>query len=468
MLTPGIVHIGTGAFFRAFVALYTDDAIKLSKKNHWGIIAANLFHGHELADAFKWQNQQYNVLEIDSNGTESCKTVDAVLDILPVRDNREPLLKWLSHAQIRLVTLTITEKGYCLNPADGTLMLDHSLIEHDLQNPGHPKSAIGLLVEALNRRQKQNIKPFAILSCDNIPDNGQRLRKALLAYAEVVQPGLAEWMEETVKTPSTMVDRIVPAITPEALKQVSNHTGMDDPCAVVTEKFRQWVIEDDLPESPPWYQIESVKFVPTVHPYETMKLRVLNGSHSLIAYAGSLAGYETIADAIQDDNIARLVKRYMLQEAIPTLPPVDIDLKHYAESLLERFANQSLKHRTIQVAMDGSQKIPQRWLAGLEQLLNQQKDCTCTLLGIACWLRFLGGLNDNGKTLDVQDPLAEELQATVSRYSDQPEQLVRQLLGETRVFQPALAGQPRVNEQLTTFYREAADNGVLATLKQLL
>lgn len=468
MLTPGIVHIGTGAFFRAFVALYTDDAIKLSRENQWGIIAANLFHGHELAHAFNWQNQQYNVLEIDPNGTESCKTVDAVLDILPVRDNREPLLKWLSHEQIRLVTLTITEKGYCLNPVDGTLMLDHPLIEHDLHNPGHPKSATGLLAEALKRRHQHNIKPFAILSCDNIPDNGQRLRKALLAYAEVVQPGLVEWIKQTVKTPSTMVDRIVPAITPEALEQVRNHIGMDDPCAVVTEKFRQWVIEDDLPEHPPWYQIESVKFVPEVHPYETMKLRMLNGSHSLIAYAGSLAGYETIADAIRDNRIARLVKRYMLQEALPTLPPVAIDLGRYAGELVERFANQSLRHRTIQVAMDGSQKIPQRWLAGLGQLLNQQKDCICTLLGIACWLRFLAGTDDNGKPLDVQDPLAKELQAMVYRLSDQHELLVYQLLSETRVFQPELASHTHVKEQLVTYYQSLSDNGTLATLSQVL
>ena len=375
MLTPGIVHIGTGAFFRAFVAPCTDEAIKLSGENHWGIIAVNLFHGHELANAFKWQNQQYNVMEVDSDGSQSCNTIDAVLDILPVRDNREPLLQWLSHEHIRLVTLTITEKGYCLNPADGKLMLDHPLIEHDLRHPSHPKSAIGILVEGLRRRQEQGIKPFTILSCDNIPGNGQRLRNALLTYAEQAYPDSVEWLRHNLKTPSTMVDRIVPAVTKESLDKVRIHLGMDDPCAVVTEKFRQWVIEDDVPERPAWHLIDSINLVSEVHPYETMKLRMLNGSHSLIAYAGCLAGYKTIAEAIADQRIARLVKRYMLQEALPTLQPVDIDLEVYAQSLLDRFANASLKHQTIQVAMDGSQKNPPALVTGLTGITGTGEKC---------------------------------------------------------------------------------------------
>lgn len=449
MLTPGIVHLGCGAFFRAHLALYTDEAIKQSGDNRWGIIAASLFHGEELAKWFQEQNRQYHVLEIAPDGNSQCKTVDALLDILPARDNRLPLIDCMSREAIKIVSLTITEKGYCLHSATGELQLDHPLIEHDFAHPEHPKSAIGIIAAALKQRHHQNLQPFTILSCDNIPDNGQRLRKALTDFLEKTTPELLPWFESQVKTPCSMVDRIVPAVTTEALQQVQEVSGTSDPCAVVTEPFRQWIIEDQLDDCPGWQYLPGVRLVKDVKPYETMKLRMLNGSHSLIAYLGTLAGYETVADAVKNTDMAKFLRHYMLEEAAPTLPEVEIDLNEYAGELLQRFANESLQHNTLQIATDGSQKIPQRWLQGLEQLLHQQQPFHCINTGIAAWFHFLGGISNNGQHYEIKDPLAKELTDRVRRNTTSQSQLVSAMLRDQRIFQPALAKNRALHSELT-------------------
>ena len=465
MLTPGIVHIGTGAFFRAHLALYTDEAMKLSGENHWGIIAASLFHGEELAEQFKQHGRQYRVLEIAPDGSKQCKTVDTVLDILPVRDNRKPLIEWMSREQIKIVSLTITEKGYCLNQATGELELDHPLIKHDIENPDHPQSAIGILAAALKQRHANKLKPFAILSCDNLPDNGLRLRKALLGFIEKTMPELTQWFEAEVKTPCSMVDRIVPAVTDEALQQVKEASGIYDPCAVVTEQFRQWIIEDQLDESPAWHTLPGVQLVKEAKPYETMKLRMLNGSHSLIAYLGTLAGYSTVADAVNNKHLVKFLRHYMLEEAASTLSPLDIDLEQYAEDLLCRFANQSLQHKTIQIATDGSQKIPQRWLQGLALLIQKSQPYTCTLTGIAAWFRFLSGKNDSGQSFNIEDPLADEFAQCIRQNNSNSGQLIHSLLSNQKVFQPSLSDNQRLIDQLDKTFEDLSNMGTVANLK---
>ncbi|WP_456236244.1 mannitol dehydrogenase family protein, partial [Endozoicomonas elysicola] len=243
-LTAGIVHIGLGAFHRAHQALYTHETIAATGEFHWGICAANIFGGQELVQELQAQDNAYTVTEMNPDGSRTVKLAAAIAQSLAVEDDRRPLLDIMSAETTRIVSLTITEKGYCLNPATGELMVDNPLIAHDLENTHNPKSALGLIVIALDKRRVQGMKPFTVLSCDNVPDNGKRARAAVIQMAEAMDKELAAWIREEVAFPCTMVDRIVPAMTEESFADVQSYLGVEDKGAIVTEAYRQWVIED--------------------------------------------------------------------------------------------------------------------------------------------------------------------------------------------------------------------------------
>ena len=245
-LTAGIVHIGLGAFHRAHQALYTHEAIATTGKFDWGICAANIFGGQELVHDLTLQDNAYTVTEMNPDGSQTVKLATAITNSLAVESDRHPLLDVMTSEQTRIVSLTITEKGYCLNQATGALILDNPIIAHDLQNPEHPRSALGLIVTALARRKKTGLKPFTVLSCDNVPDNGKRARAAVIQMAEAMNPGLAQWVKDEVAFPCTMVDRIVPAMTVKGFAKVHENLGIEDKGAIITEAYRQWVIEDNF------------------------------------------------------------------------------------------------------------------------------------------------------------------------------------------------------------------------------
>ncbi len=341
---------------------------------------------------------------------ETPRSIDVVRGMLVAPENPEAVLAAMSQAQVKIVSLTVTEKGYCHEPATGRLNLTHPDIRHDIGNP-LPKSAIGFIVRALQRRRLAGIRPFTVMTCDNLSLNGKLTRGVVLEFARQVDPGLAEWIEAEGRFPSSMVDRIVPATKPEDIERLAAVTGRLDRAPVFHEPFRQWVVEDDFVNSErPDLAAAGVQLVKDVTPWEHMKLRMLNGAHSSLAYLGYLSGHETIAQTMAEPALAGFVRKLWSQEIIPAIePPPGQDLSQYADALYDRFANHGIRHRTWQIAMDGSQKLPQRLLSTLAENLDAGRDSPRLMLAIAAWIRYVSGVDEAGREIDVRDPMAQVL-----------------------------------------------------------
>lgn len=397
-LVSRIVHLGCGAFHRAHQALFTHHLLE-STDSDWGICEVNFMseNGARLIESLKRQHLLYTIAELGATNTE-LKVIGSVKEALhPDFDGEVGILQAMARPETAIVSLTITEKGYCTSASSGQLDLTHPLVQHDLTHPQQPKSAIGYIVEALSLRRQQGLGAFTVLSCDNVRDNGHVAKAAVLGFASVRDADLAEWIEQHVTFPCTMVDRIVPAATPESLALIAEQLGVYDPCAIACEPFRQWVIEDNFVNGRPDWDRAGAQFVDDVMPYELMKLRMLNGSHTFLAYLGYLAGYQTISDAMNSPAYRHAVKTLMLQEQADTLSmPEGSDINGYAELLVSRFTNPALKHRTWQIAMDGSQKLPQRMLDPIRQLLAAGSPFPHLALGVAGWMRYVGGIDEQG------------------------------------------------------------------------
>lgn len=473
----GIVHLGLGAFHRAHQAVYLEHYRQRSGDATWGVSSANLRGGVALVDALREADYRYHVAEYADSENVTLREVAVIEETLfSGRDeggrwgrDLEALLSRLADEQVRIVTLTVTEKGYFLNPAEGSLLRDDPLISHDIVQPLAPRTAPGILVEALARRRRLGVSPFTVLCCDNMPDNGRRTRAAVVQLAACRDTELAAWIEREVAFPCSMVDRIVPAMTADDHARLAA-LGIDDPNAVVGEAFSQWVVEDDFPLGRPGWEADGVEMVADVAPFETMKLRMLNGSHSLLAYLGALDDIETVFDAVSRDDLCRLLRRYMLEEAAPTLSmPAGTDLDAYADSLLARFANDSLRHRLQQIAMDGSQKLPQRWLHGALARLKAGAEVPCTALGVAAWIRYTAGCDLHGNAYPVDDPMAKTFRLLHDAHEGNIEALVPDFLEHDAVFPPALAGRADFAKTVVAAYRRLAEEGlggVLATLNR--
>lgn len=471
----GIVHLGLGAFHRAHQAVYLERYRQRTGVMHWGVCGANLRGGVTRVDNLRDAGYRYHVAEYADSEHITLREIGVIEEALFTgrdADGRwgrdlEALLARLVDVRVRIVTLTVTEKGYFLSPAEGELLRDDPQIAADIAHPQAPRTAPGILVEALARRRAAGLAPFTVLSCDNMSINGTRTRAAITQLARSRDPDLAEWIEHEVAFPGSMVDRIVPAMTEADFDRLAD-LGIDDPNAVVGEAFSQWVIEDDFPLGRPAWEVDGVEMVDDVAPFETMKLRMLNGSHSLLAYLGSLAGIETVFDAVSRDDLVALLRRYMLEEAAPTLAmPEGTDLTAYAESLLERFANDSLRHRLQQIAMDGSQKLPQRWLHGALARLEAGVDVPCTALGVAAWIRYTAGHDLEGKTYRVDDPLASTFAALHEARANDFEGLIKAFMQLDAVFPSTLAMHPTFREAVVSAYRQLATRGLGSVLTEL-
>ncbi len=367
-VTPGMVHLGVGAFHRAHVAVYVDAILSLDPS--WGIIGASL-RRPDTRLALLEQDFLYMLVVRNAKGTES-RVIGSLLDVLDANTQRHELLKFMADPCIRIVSLTVTEKGYCHDPATGKLDLAHPDVIHDLANPDAPVSAPGLIVRALELRKGAGIPPFTVLSCDNLPANGQTTARIVTDLAALRDSELGAHIRDNVSFPSTMIDRIVPATTEEDRRQVNSGTGLQDAWPVITEPFTQWVVEDRFTMGRPALEKAGVEFVGDVAPFELMKLRMLNGSHSTLAYLGYLAGCTYVSEAISDPGFRALIHGLMTEEVMATLPMEKSVLADYRDALLERFSNPALKHRTWQIAMDGSQKLPQRLLGTIRDRLKER------------------------------------------------------------------------------------------------
>ena len=447
-ITPGIVHLGVGAFHRAHQAIYVEDALAAGERQ-WGIIAASL-RQPGTRDALSPQDGLYT-LAVGSAEGEKLRVVGALRRLIVATEATPALLAAMADPAIRIVTLTVTEKGYCHDPATGELNEENPDIRADLSTPQRPRSATGFLVEALRVRRDAGIAPFTVVSCDNLPANGQTLRRVVLRHAKLLDPDLGAFIAGEVAFPSTMVDRIVPATTDADRAGISQRLGFADAWPVVTEPFTQWVIEDHFPQGRPRLEEYGAELVADVAPYETMKLRLLNASHSTLAYLGYLAGYETIAETMADASFARLITGLMDEEMGPTLSlPAGADVEAYKCALLERFRNPALRHRTWQIAMDGSQKLPQRLLSGARERIATGAPIGRIALSVAAFLRYVGGADEKGRPIDVRDPLAERLRALSEAAGPDAKRRAASLLGVREIFGDDLARNPNFSGPVTS------------------
>ena len=456
----GIVHLGIGAFHRAHMAAYTDAV--LADDPRWGIVGASL-RSSDTRDALAPQDGLYALAVRDAAG-ERLQVVGSVVRLLVAPEDPEALLAAMSAPETRIVSLTVTEKGYCHSPATGELDESHPDVIHDLAHPEAPRSAPGFIVEALHRRRAAGLPFFTALCCDNLPHNGATLRRVLVRFAALRDPDLGRAVAEELDCPSTMVDRIVPATTDADRAGIRAAIGLDDAWPIATEPFTQWVIEDRFGQGRPAWDRAGATFVSDVAPFELAKLRMLNGSHSTLAYLGYLAGHETVAETMAAPGFAALVHGLMIDEAAPTLPPVPgLDLPAYADSLVARFRNPALRHRTWQIAMDGTQKLPQRLLGTVRDRLAAGASIDRLALGIAAWMRYATGQDERGGSIDLRDPLADELRRRTAGVVD-PAALAEALLGLDAVFGHDLAAEPRFTRAVTDALSGLMRDGAAATV----
>jgi fructuronate reductase len=454
----GVVHLGVGAFHRAHQAVVFDGRLAAGERD-WAICGVSL-QSPATRDALAPQDALYTV-SIRGREREDLEVIGALRDLLVAPEDPQAPLARLADPRVRIVTLTITEKGYCHDPASGDLAPSHPAIMRDLAAPHAPLSAPGVLVEALRRRRDAGEEPFAVLSCDNLPANGATLRRAATQFAALRDPDLARWIDDRVSFPSTMVDRIVPATTDDVRAQTAKRLGVEDAWPVVTEPFWQWVIEDRFPAGRPRLEESGATMVADVVPFELAKLRLLNGTHSALAYLGYLAGFETLAETVAAPSFARFARGLMDEEVTPTLAAHGAqDLTSYKRMLFERFQNPSLRHRTWQIAMDGSQKLPQRTLPVIRERLEAGASIRRLALVVAAWMRYVAGLDERGRAIDVRDPLAVTLESIADRSRGDAVKLGRDLLGLRQIFPADLASDPRLRERidlaLTTLFQRGA------------
>lgn len=458
LIDIGIVHLGVGAFHRAHMADYTEQVLR-NGDLRWGIVGASL-RSPGTRDALAPQDYLYTLAESAEAG-EHCRMIGALRGVLVAPEDPQALIEVMCLPSVKIVSLTVTEKGYCHDPVTGTLNEQHPDIIHDLANPDRPRSAPGFLVEALRARKARGLPPFTVLCCDNLPANGRTVRKVITRLSQLRSPALGEYVAEHVAFPATMVDRIVPATTDADRARVAAATGLEDAWPVITEVFRDWVIEDHFPQGrPDW----AATFVTDIQPFELMKLRLLNGSHSTMAYLGYLAGHETIAGCMKDDALAHLVTYLMHREVTPTLTvPPGADIEAYKQALLRRFRNPGLRHRTWQIAMDGSQKLPQRLLGTIRDRLKAGQPIGALALGVAAWMRYATGLDEKGAAIDVRDPLKDLLRAKADQAGPDAARLATALLSVEQVFGSDLPANPAFTAAVTAALDSLFSKGSRAT-----
>ena len=460
-LPVGIVHIGIGAFHRAHQAAYTDDAIAMAD-GPWGICGVSL-RSPDVRDRMGPQDCLYTVVEKSPAGI-AYRVIGSVREVLFRGDDLEVILARVAASGTRILSLTVTEKGYGHDPATGEPNLGHPDIAHDFAFPDDPVSAVGLIVLALARRRAAGGGALTILCCDNLPHNGRLVEKLVLAFARERDAALAAWIATNVTFPSTMVDRIVPATTADDLSEVRLALGVLDSAPVVCEPFRQWVIEGRFAAGHPAWERAGAQFVADVTPFEAMKLRLLNASHSMLAYLGFLAGHETIWQVAGQPDFVALM-RGLMEEVTPTLAlPAGIDVEAYKAALVERFANPALPHRTQQIAMDGSQKLPQRLLAAIVDNLAAGRPIAHGALAVAAWMRYVSGVDEFGRAIAVADPLAAEFARIGAAHRGDPAALARGLLGLATIFGTDLPRDPRFVDPVTAWLAALFAEGASRTV----
>ena len=460
----GVVHLGIGAFHRAHQAEVFDDALKAGDLR-WGVLGASL-RSPGVRDQLNPQDGLYTLVVRDG-AEERLRVIGACTGVLVGPEDPAALVAAMADPDVHIVTLTVTEKGYRLDPATGELLLDDPDVAADIADLSAPRTAPGFVVAALRERKAKGLKPFTVISCDNLPHNGRRIRAGVLALAGRIQPGLSEWIEAEGAFPQTMIDRIVPATTPDDITRLEDRLGVRDAGMVKAEPFTQWVIENRFAGERPDFAALGVQLTDAVEPWEDAKLRLLNGAHSAIAYLGALSGHEHVHEAVAVPAFRAYVEA-LWDEAQTTLsPPPGLDLAAYRRELMARFSNSALMHRTRQIAMDGSQKLPQRLLAGAAERLKAGQGIDALALGVAAWMRWQSGVTESGETVVVDDPLASRTAELIAG-ADNDQARVSALLTLSAVFPPALAADDRFAVAVTGAYLSLSRNGAVEAARRIV
>lgn len=457
----GIVHLGVGAFHRCHQAVYLDDCLNAGALD-WGIIGASLRRS-DTRDALASQDGLYT-LSIGSSDGEALRVIGSLMSVLVAPENPGALLDALSDPATRIVTLTVTEKAY-LRGSDGRLNADDPDIIHDLAHPGSPKTVHGFIAEALERRRTNGSKPFTVLCCDNLPANGATARKVILDFAGLRDTALAEHIAREVAFPSSMVDRIVPATKPEDCRRISEILGVEDAWPVMTEPFSQWVVEESFPTGRPDWEQFGVTMVADVTPFEEMKLRLLNGSHSALAYLGLLSGHVTVDAAFAASPIRRFIDQ-LWAEAAQTLPK-DVRRKSgdYTNQLARRFANTALAHQLRQIATDGSQKLPQRIISTAMARLKAGRDAGHLAMVPAAWIAACEARGAALPHRHFSDPLDTPIMTLLARKLS-AEQTVRAIFDLTG-FARGEALRHKLMQLVAAHLMRLRENGVSQSLDHL-
>lgn len=461
-LRPRIVHLGIGNFHRAHQAFYTDAALQSARAREddtqldWGICGVSL-RRPDMRDKLAPQDWLYT-LEVRDNEDRRQRVIGSVIEVLVGPEDPAAVVERMSRADV--ITLTVTEKAYGLDAA-GRLELSAAGLQHDLDNPAAPVTVIGYLAAALVRRREAGGAPLTIVCCDNLAGNGANLETAVLAYLAESNGPTRDWIAGCVAFPSTMVDRIVPHTTDEMIAEVGRRLTVEDAAPVITEPFSQWIIEERFAGPVPDWAGAGAQLVDDVTPFETIKLRMLNGSHSTLAYLGCLGGYATVDAAVRKHGFRNLIDRLMRDEVQPTLVvPRGFDIDAYRRRLLERFANTATQHRLQQIAMDGSQKLPQRLVPTLRERLANGAPIECLALCVAAWALYVRGDDGRGNNWIVDDPLAEKL-AALHR---EPGDGVMNVLRGSGVFDQAMQGDVRFTGRVTDWAADIRREGVAGVL----
>lgn len=456
-LVPGVVHMSVGSFHRSHQAVYFEELARRGLGDGWGLTGVGLRRRH-MKEALDAQDGLYTVVA-RSPGAAQAQVVGVITRYLYAPEEGPEVLDAMADERTRLVTLTITASGYKVDLTTGAFREDDPEVVDDLARPSEPSSAIGLLVEALDRRRRAGRPPFTVLSCDNTPGNGAVARTAVLAYATLRDADLARWVEEHVTFPSSMVDRITPSTTAEDRAMVERVFGVRDRWPVMTEPFSQWIIEDAFCNGRPPLDEVGAQFVDDVRPHALTKTRLLNASHSALGYLGSLAGYARLDEAMADPVFAGYVERMMVDEIAPLLPPVGIDLEHYGAVLRDRFANTAVADRLSRLCRNGSAKVPAHLLSSITEARTLGRPHALLTLAVSAWCRYLRGAGQGGHGLELDDPRAADLQALARAGGDDP----RPLLADEVTF-GSLGTCPRFTQAVHQDLADLRDHGARAVV----
>lgn len=440
----GILHLGLGAFHRAHQAAFTQDAIAAAGGD-WGIEAVSM-RNPALAEVLSAQGGRYTLIERHPNGPKLLEM--SVIRRASARPgNARRLAARMADPALFVVTITVTEKGYGCDIGARSLNRADPAVAHDLANPGAaPESLVGLLVAGLAARRAAGLGGLTIMSCDNLPANGRLVAGLVAEFAQETRPALARWIAGACRFPNSMVDRITPAASHETLAIAHAALGHPDRAAIETEPFRQWVIEDSFAGPRPAWERAGALIVPDVGGFETMKLRLLNGAHSLIAYLGALVGFSAIRDVMAVADMRQTIRTHMARAAETLDPAPGLHPESYADTLIGRFANPAIDHRCLQIAMDGSQKLPQRILAPARAQLDGGRVIETFALAIAAWIKFAEGRNEAGQALELNDPLARDIRAALAQAGGDPARRVRAIAGLAGLSHHGVLDDPRFRD----------------------